>query len=137
MGSRSKSSDNTVIEQPCKNSDILRKKRSPQRARITPCKARMNAAENIPLAVTANRWAARKRVTLGGAMAAGRTRGARKLESNRKPAIKMQMAAILARNSFRFLIGKLESTKTSNKSGKNKSHSKTVMMPIATNEYST
>ena len=63
-----------------------------------------------------------------------KTSGARKFASNRKPTMKIAMAATRARNSLRSRIGNVVSTKTSSRSGKNISHSKTVTMPIATKE---
>ena len=67
-------------------------------------------------------------------MAAGKASVERKFVINRKPTTKMHTVATLARKSVRCLMGKLDKTKMSSRSGKNKSHSKTTMIPITTME---
>ena len=82
---------------------------------------------------TAKIWAARKRRRLGGSIPT-RATVEKILAMKRKPAVKIEMAAIRAKKSLWRGIGRLDSTKRSSRSGKKRSHSKTVMIPMAANE---
>src|SRR5579862_1544688 len=127
----------SVTAVPWTGSEIRRNRRSPSTASSTPCNPTIKAAENNPPAATATTSPATKRHRLGGSAAMGSTTGARTLASKRNPITNTPIAPSRARNTRRAETGSEPRTKTSKKSGKNKSHSKTVISPIATNEYIT
>jgi hypothetical protein len=51
-GSRDRNISSAVMKSPCRESEILQKKRAPRTARSTPCAARTTVAAKMPLAVT-------------------------------------------------------------------------------------
>ena len=138
-GNSRSSITSTVTAEPCSSSEILRNRRSPSIASSVLCSATINTAANSPPAATAATCPARKlgnmrtnlppRVSITGAKEVRIEQETRQRKCRSLPT--------RPRRLRRCASGNVPSTNTSSRSGKNKSHSKTAISPMTTNEYST